>query len=763
MCVSTIPGETGSRAAIDTRFETEFLLFGGKRQSGRIEIYEYPLIKIDLLSVEGFDRIQTCLELLIEQNYIKQEDTLRKTYEKAIGVYNLERDDPKMWELLCQHKVNALFQMEGQTGIQGIKALKPNSVDDLAILNSTIRLMAQKKGDEMPTDKCARFKKDKNEWIRETERYGLTQKDRDILWPILESSYGLCITQEQFMQLVQLPELGGFSLTWADKLRKSIAKKSPKDYEALTKEFFAITKEKGCNPNLCDYVWNVLIAMSRGYGFNSSHTLAYSIVALQELNLAYKFPIIFWNTACLITDSGGSELEEIEEEVSFEYEDSGYSILEDFSNEDSNDEELEDENDEDNEETKTKKKAARAANYGKIASAIGKMKMSGIDVSTPNINKSTFTFSADVENNKIIYGLSGIVRIGENLIKEIIANRPYLSIEDFLNKVKVNKPQMVNLIKCGAFDEFGDRKEVMRHYITLISAPKKRVTLQNMKMLIDFGLLPDDFHFQIGVYNLNKYIKKLKIDNTYYGVDEAVYDVYEKFFDIDLLLPSDDNNYNFKIKQSDWDKIYQSNMDVVRPYIKSHSKELLEKINQRLIDDLWDKYCGGSISKWEMDSISFYSHEHELANIDNEKYGIVDFFKLPDEPIIDRKIPTKDGKIIPLLKLFRIAGTVLDKNKGKRTITLLTTSGVVTVKIFGDLFTAYDKQISEKGEDGKKHVIEKSFLSRGNKIIITGIRRDNNFIGKTYAKTPYHTVELIKEIDPYGNITLQRERIDAGE
>lgn len=716
-----------------------------------------------MLSVEGFDRIQTCLELLVEQNYIKQEDTLRKTYEKAIGVYNLERDDPKMWELLCQHKVNALFQMEGQTGIQGIKALKPNSVDDLAILNSTIRLMAQKKGDEMPTDKCARFKKDKNEWIRETERYGLTQKDRDILWPILESSYGLCITQEQFMQLVQLPELGGFSLTWADKLRKSIAKKSPKDYEALTKEFFAITKEKGCNPNLCDYVWNVLIAMSRGYGFNSSHTLAYSIVALQELNLAYKFPIIFWNTACLITDSGGSELEEIEEEVSFEYEDSGYSILEDFSNEDSNDEELEDENDEDNEETKTKKKAARTANYGKIASAIGKMKMSGIDVSTPNINKSTFTFSADVENNKIIYGLSGIVRIGENLIKEIIANRPYLSIEDFLSKVKVNKPQMVNLIKCGAFDEFGDRKEVMRHYITLISAPKKRVTLQNMKMLIDFGLLPNDFHFQIGVYNLNKYIKKLKIDNTYYGVDEAVYDVYEKFFDIDLLLPSDDNNYNFKIKQSDWDKIYQSNMDVVRPYIKSHSKELLEKINQRLIDDLWDKYCGGSISKWEMDSISFYSHEHELANIDNEKYGIVDFFKLPDEPIIDRKIPTKDGKIIPLLKLFRIAGTVLDKNKGKRTITLLTTSGVVTVKIFGDLFTAYDKQISEKGEDGKKHIIEKSFLSRGNKIIITGIRRDNNFIGKTYAKTPYHTVELIKEIDPYGNITLQRERIDAGE
>ena len=90
------------------------------------------------------------------------------------------------------------------------------------------------------------------------------------------------------MQLVQLEECGGFSLTWADRLRKSIAKKSPKDYEKLTKEFFEITEEKGCSKNLCDYVWNVLIATSRGYGFNSSHCLAYSLIGVQELNLCYK-------------------------------------------------------------------------------------------------------------------------------------------------------------------------------------------------------------------------------------------------------------------------------------------------------------------------------------------------------------------------------------------------------------------------------------------------------------------------------------------
>lgn len=225
------------------------------------------LIKYDLLSVEGIDKIQTCLDLLCEYGYAERKPTLKETYEAAIGVYKCERNNPEMWDLLCQHKVRALFQMEGQTGIQGIESLRPTSVDDLAVLNSTIRLMAQKKGDEMPTEKCARFKANPELWIRETEHWGLTEKEREVLWPILKTSYGLCITQEQFMLLVQLPELGGFDLAWADKLRKSIAKKAPKDYEKLTKEFYEITAEKGCNERLCRYVWEVLIAMSRGYGF----------------------------------------------------------------------------------------------------------------------------------------------------------------------------------------------------------------------------------------------------------------------------------------------------------------------------------------------------------------------------------------------------------------------------------------------------------------------------------------------------------------
>ena len=62
---------------------------------------------------------------------------------------------------------------------------------------------------------------------------------------------------------------------------------------------------------------------------------------------------------------------------------------------------------------------------------------------------------------------------------------------------------------------------------------------------------------------------------------------------------------------------------------------------------------------------------------------------------------------------------VIDKDKNKSTVTLLTTTGVVTVKVWKNQFAKWDKQISARGDDGKKHVLEKSFFQRGNKLIIT--------------------------------------------
>lgn len=715
------------------------------------------LIKYDALSVEAMDKIHNCIDLICDYGYAERKETLKETYESLIGIYNLERDNEDMWKMIWEHKVSSLFQMEQQSGIQGIALTHPKSVDDLAVLNSVIRLMAQERGAEQPLNKFARFKENINLWYDEMKRYGLSEKEIEVLEPVVKISYGICESQEKFMQLVQLQECGGFNLTWADKLRKSIAKKNPAEYEKLTKEFFEVTKEKGCSKELCEYVWNVLVATSRGYGFNASHTLAYSLIALQEMNLAFKYPIIFWNCACLISDSGGNESENKEEANISEEETFGEfsNCVEEFSDEDEDDEGNDGLSSGDS--SKGKKKAVRTANYGKISSAIGKMKMSGIDIAPPDINKSTYTFSPDVENSIIRYGMSGIVKIGDDLVKSIIENRPYSSIEDFLLKIKINKPQMVNLIKAGAFDSFGDRESLMIEYIESISDTKKRITLQNMKMLIDFGLIPEDYDMEKRVYNFNKYIKKCKIGTQYYGFDDVAMNFFDKHFDIDNLIPTDDSESGFMVKQVVWDKIYKKYMDRIRPFVKEHNSELLEKVNNKLMEDMWDKYCLGSISKWEMDSVSCYFHEHELKDVNEYYYECSNFFELPEEPEIDKIIPIK-GKQVPLFKIRRIMGTVLDKNKMKKTVTLLTKDGVVTVRIFGDVFTHYDKQISEKNPvTGKKKVVEKSWFSRGNKIIITGIRREDFFVAKKYKNTPYHLVELITNIED-GVITTKGVR-----
>jgi len=720
------------------------------------------LIKYDILSVEALDKIHNCIDLICEYGYEEREATLKETYEKIIGIYNLERDSKEMWEMCWNHKVMSLFQMEKQSGISGIAAMKPTSVDDLAILNSAIRLMATEKGGEMPVNKLARFKAHPSDWDYELKKYGLGAEAKEILEPVLSTSYGLCIAQEQFMQLVQLPELGGFNLTWADKLRKSIAKKNPAEYDKLTDEYFKTIKEKGLDEKLCTYVWNVLIAMSKGYGFNLSHTLAYSLIGLQELNLAYKYPTILWDCACLISDSGGAEKESEDDDEGTDREDVGETTY-DLSMgvfEDSDDD---DEDESDISESKSKKKPAKSANYGKIATAIGKMSHEGVSIVATDINQSKYTFSPDIDNNRIVYGLSGITKVGDEIVKQIMENRPYKNIEDFLSKIKINKPQMINLIKSGAFDGLygGDRIKAMNVYIDLIADKKKRITLQNMKMLIDFGLIPEEYDLQCRVYNFNKYLKKFKFGNSY-GLDDIALGFYSYNFDMDLLMVSSEPQYIFQIKQTDWDKIYKKQMDIIRPFIQKNNEELLNKVNNRLRQDLWDKYCLGNISQWEMDSISCYIHDHELKKLKNSLYGISSFNKLPNEPIVDYTFPSKDGRRIPMFKICRIAGTVLDRDKNKKTVTLLTNDSVVTVKIFGDAFTHYDKQISIRRADGTKKVVEKSYFSRGNKIIVTGIKKDEtNFLAKKYSKTPYSLVEKITYIREDGTIETTSERAEA--
>lgn len=454
--------------------------------------------------------------------------------------------------------------------------------------------------------------------------------------------------------------------------------------------------------------------------------------------MATNFPSIFWNCACLIVKAGGAELLNL------------------------------DVSDENEDEEGNEKKKNKNANYGKISTAIGECITRNIQVLPPDINKSQLIFYPDIKTNSIIYGLKGLSRIGDNIIVQIIQNRPYSSIEDFLLKVKVNKTQMINLIKSGSFDSLYpniNRKEIMYKYLDFITDKKKRITLQNMAVLIDKDIIPKTLEKQIRIFNFNKYLKRNKKDN-YYILDNISFDFYSNNYDTDYLIDImiNEDKKSAKIEQKIWDKIYKKEMDLVRIWMKENQQTILNTLNDKLINETIDTYASGNISKWEMDSLSFYYHDHELSKLKTTAYEISDYTKLNLEPKVKSEYRSKDDKIIMIYELNRIAGTVIDKDKNKNSITLLTPSGVVNVKIWKNQYAKWDRQISSRGLDGKKTVLEKSWFSRGTKLIITGIRRGDNFIPKKYKNTKWPLFERIDELSKDGFIlSSTTERIDIEE
>ena len=89
----------------------------------------------------------------------------------------------------------------------------------------------------------------------------------------------------------------------ANKLRKGIAKKNPQVIEETRQLFFNKGMANGTSDALLSYIWDRQIGMSLGYSFSDLHTEAYSTIALKEMNLAYYYPMIYWNCACLTVNA----------------------------------------------------------------------------------------------------------------------------------------------------------------------------------------------------------------------------------------------------------------------------------------------------------------------------------------------------------------------------------------------------------------------------------------------------------------------------
>lgn len=707
-------------------------------------------VKIDMLATEGLVRIRTCIDLLTEAGYIDKNLSLRDRYMEVVGPYNINRTEQKMWEMIWEGKVISLFQMEKDSGMKGIKLIKPKSVEELAVLNSVIRLMASEKGAEQPLDTWARYRADIHQWYQEMRHFGL--KEEDIEWlahhPAL--TQGMCESQESAMILVQEPKCGGNSLAWADRMRRGIAKKKPQELAEIREEYYKNAKEKNCDEKLVTYVLEKLIACQFGYSFNLSHCLSYSIIGLQEMNLAYFYPIIYWNTANLIVDSASFTqtddeeneefIEEEEEEIVSIYEPEDYDEY-DYIDLPGHEKKI--------------KKQKKTVDYGKISMAISRFKSYDINVLPPDINISNYTFTPDEKSNTINYGLRGITRISDDLIRDIINNRPYTSINDFKNKVKTNKLQLLNLIKSGAFDkiESKDRITLLKDFIWSTCDIKQRLTLQNMAGLIKYNIIPEEMKLYTQLFLFNKFLKEHK-KNQIYELNNAAINFISKHFSADLI----DNG--MEISQIKWDNLYKKAMNPMRDYIKAHTTEMLKNLNQAIFNQEWDKYCNGDISKFEMDSIGFYYHDHELQKA--AKY-YDDFYSLPDEPVIEYQFESANGTTIPIYKTNLIIGTVVNKDKTHNSVSLLTPTGLVNIKLYKQQWPIYDKQISEKDDDGIKHIKEKSWLSRGNLLMVQGIKRDGNFVLKKYKKSIFPVISKIINIKDNGQLEFQFERMEEKE
>lgn len=693
--------------------------------------------KYDFLVTEVQDKILQTIKLLQEDGEIESYLSLKEVYNKYLHPSVLPIDDIKVWKAIQNVEILDLFQFDSTVGSQAARKIKPSSMLELSDSNGLMRLMAMETG-ETPLDKYVRFKNDISQWYDEMRNdYHLTENDITAVKRHFERSYGVPPSQEQLMTMLMDKDICGFTLAEANTARKIVGKKQLSKVPALHQKVISQAK----NENLGKYIWECGIGPQMSYSFSIIHALAYSFIAFQTAYLATRWNPIYWNTACLIVNSGS--LEETKEEIVDIYE------KEDMQNYDY----------EDLPDRSGKKKKEKTTDYAKVAKAIGNIRSKGINVSLININTSDYGYKPDVKNNRILYGLKAITGINSEVIEQIKKNRPYFGIADFMSKVKLNKTAMISLIKAGAFDEIDsyldhNRTKIMAYYISKISKPKTRLTLQNFNGLLQHGLIPQELEMQIRVYNFNKYLKGRKV-GLYYTFDADCTSFFERFYS-DYMNNLNVINGITCIKQTDWDKIYQKEMDPARDYLKAHQQELLQQYNLELFKEVWEDSAKGNISAWEMDSVCFYYHEHELANIDYNKYGISNFFDLQIGEI-DYYFKRGNNQI-PIYKLSRIAGTVLAKNDSHASITLLTREGIVDVKMTKDQYAVFKKQVSEVQPDGTKKVIEKSWFKRGNKLMITGYRSsETEFRMKTYKSTPTHSLYHIDSV--IGNeITIRHER-----
>ncbi len=365
------------------------------------------LIKFDFLGLKNLTLIKNCLDM-IEENH-----------GHKIDIINIPLDDDEVYELLSRGDTTGVFQLES-SGIRDLmRRLKPSNFDDVIALVALYRPGPLNSG---MTDSYVRRKHGE-----EKIDYTFPQ-----LEPVLKSTYGVCIYQEQVMQIANV--LANYSLGEADLLRRAMGKKKPEEMAAQRVRFFEGVKANNLDMKKATDIFNILEKFAE-YGFNRSHSAAYGLIAYQTAWLKTHYPEEYM--AALFT--------------------------------------------------------ADANNTSKIINYITDCREHDIEVLPPDVNESQKSFA--VVNGKIRFGLKGIKNVGEGAIDSIIEERekegPFKDFLDFCERVdlkKTNRRVCESLIKAGAFDFTGKSRAALFAVVEeAISFGHKRQEEKNSSQFSLFG------------------------------------------------------------------------------------------------------------------------------------------------------------------------------------------------------------------------------------------------------------------------------------
>ena len=336
------------------------------------------LIKFDFLGLKTLTLIDYTLKLLKKRGI-------------TLDMSSLDLEDPETYGLLCAGDTTGVFQLEGSGVRDLVVKAQPSTFNDLIVLVALYRPGPLESGLV-------------DNFVQSKQGHGQIKYELDELIPILESTYGVIIYQEQVMEIAS--RLANYSLGEADLLRKAMGKKIPEVMAEQRKRFMEGIKENKLNPKKASNIFDQMEKFA-GYGFNKAHTTAYALIAYQTAYLKARYPLEFM--AALLNN-----------EVS---------------------------------------------NTDKIVRLINECGDKGIIVLPPDINQGEVDFS--VEDGKIRFGLAAIKGLGLAAIESIMearADGPFTDLFDLCRRVdsrKVNRKVIEAIIKCGALDSPGVQRAQM--------------------------------------------------------------------------------------------------------------------------------------------------------------------------------------------------------------------------------------------------------------------------------------------------------------